>query len=105
MRPRASSPAEGSLADALRERGIEPDVFFEVSGSSAGLHEVLGAALPGAVIVPVGVQKEPLTVSLGTWTLREYAAVGSVAHVFALTCPRRCASSPRAMTGPTSRTP
>lgn len=71
------------LADALRERDVEPDVFFEVSGSPAGLQEVLGAALPGAVIVPVGVQKEAVTVPLGSWTLREYTVVGSVAHVFA----------------------
>jgi (R,R)-butanediol dehydrogenase/meso-butanediol dehydrogenase/diacetyl reductase len=73
----------GALTDELRERGIEPDVFFEVSGSGAGLDQVLGAALPGAVIVPVGVQKEPLSVPLSAWTLREYSVIGSVAHVLA----------------------
>ena len=75
------------LADRLRELGVEPDVFFEVRGSAAGLQEVLGAALPGAVIVPVGVQKEPVTIPLGSWTLREYAVIGSVAHVFATDMP------------------
>ncbi|GAA1966415.1 2,3-butanediol dehydrogenase [Microbacterium deminutum] len=72
-----------SLADGLRERDVEPDVFFEVSGSLAGLQDVVSAALPGAVIVPVGVQKEAVPVPLGSWTLREYTIVGSVAHVFA----------------------
>lgn len=73
----------GSLGDELRARDVEPDVFFEVSGSAAGLEQVLGAALPGAVIVPVGVQKEPLSVQLSAWTLREYSVIGSVAHVIA----------------------
>jgi threonine dehydrogenase-like Zn-dependent dehydrogenase len=76
-----------SLADELRQRGIEADVFFEVSGSASGLEEVLGAALPGAVIVPVGVQKDPVAVPLSAWTLREYTIVGSVAHVFATDMP------------------
>ncbi|MEU1970694.1 alcohol dehydrogenase catalytic domain-containing protein [Microbacterium sp. NPDC019599] len=71
------------LAEALRERGVEPDVLFEVSASPEGLAEVLQAAPRGAVIVPVGVQKEPTAVMLRDWTLREYSVVGSVAHVFA----------------------
>ncbi len=78
---------EESLAALLHERGVEADVFFEVSGSAAGLQEVVGAALPGAVIVPVGVQKEAVAVPLGSWTLREYTVVGSVAHVFAVDMP------------------
>ncbi len=71
------------LADALRERGVEPDVLFEVSASADALAEVLAAAPRGAVIVPVGVQKDPTVVTLREWTLREYSVVGSVAHVFA----------------------
>lgn len=71
------------LADALRERGVAPDVLFEVSASAEALAEVLAAAPRGAVIVPVGVQKEPASVNLRVWTLGEYSVVGSVAHVFA----------------------
>ena len=78
---------DAALAERLRELGVEPDVFFEVSGSAEGLSEVLDAALPGAVVVPVGVQKEPVTVRLGSWTLREYTVVGTVAHVFAADMP------------------
>jgi len=74
---------ESSLAARLGELGVDADVLFEVSGSAAGLADVLAAAQPGAVIVPVGVQKEPVAVLLGAWTLREYTIVGSVAHVFA----------------------
>ncbi|MFH8249410.1 zinc-binding dehydrogenase [Microbacterium sp. B2969] len=71
------------LADELRERGVEADVLFEVSASPEALAEVLAAAPRGAVIVPVGVQKEPTVVTLRDWTLREYSVVGSVAHVLA----------------------
>jgi len=71
------------LAEILRAEDVEADVFFEVSGSAAGLAEVFDAALPGAVIVPVGVQKNETSLALGTLTLREYTIVGSVAHVFA----------------------
>jgi threonine dehydrogenase-like Zn-dependent dehydrogenase len=66
----------------LDEVGIEPDVFFEVSGSAAGLESILSAAKPGATIVPVGIQKGDVPLPLGSWTLREYTIVGSVAHVF-----------------------
>lgn len=71
------------LAEILREGDVEADVLFEVSGSAAGLAEVFAAALPGAVIVPVGVQKAETPVALGALTLREYTIVGSVAHVIA----------------------
>jgi threonine dehydrogenase-like Zn-dependent dehydrogenase len=71
------------LADALRERGVEPDVLFEVSASAEALAEVLAAAPRGAVIVPVGVQKQQTSVELRQWTLGEITIVGSVAHVFA----------------------
>ncbi len=89
----ALGAADALLADGvplgarLRDLGVEPDVIFEVSGTAAGLAEVLDAALPGTVIVPVGVQKEPVAAPLGSWTLREYTVVGSVAHVFAVDMP------------------
>lgn len=79
--------ADTPLPEELRRIGVEPDVLFEVSGTAAGLESVLAAATPGAVIVPVGVQKSEVTVPLGSWTLREYTVVGSVAHVFATDVP------------------
>ena len=84
--------ADGLLAgeplhEQLERMGIEPDVLFEVSGTPRGLASVLAAATPGAVIVPVGVQKAEVAVPLGSWTLREYTVVGSVAHVFATDVP------------------
>lgn len=72
-----------SLTDVLRERGTEPDVLFEVSGSAEGLAAVLAAAPRGAVIVPVGVQKTRTDLALSDVTLNELAIVGSVAHVVA----------------------
>jgi threonine dehydrogenase-like Zn-dependent dehydrogenase len=74
---------ENRLRDALHERGVEADVLFEVSSSADALAEVIDAAPRGAVIVPVGVQKQPTTVSLRDLTLNENSLVGSVAHVFA----------------------
>lgn len=71
------------LVDALRARGVAPDALFEVSASPEALAEVLAAAPRGAVIVPVGVQKEPTPVALRAWTLGENSVIGSVAHVFA----------------------
>lgn len=79
--------ADTPLPEELRRIGVEPDVLFEVSGTAAGLESVLAAATPGAVIVPVGVQKSEVAVPLGSWTLREYTVVGSVAHVFATDMP------------------
>ncbi|QBE49073.1 zinc-dependent alcohol dehydrogenase [Leucobacter triazinivorans] len=70
------------LADQLAEAQLDPDVFFEVSGSAPGFTSVLDAAAPGSTIVPVGVQRTPPQQAIGTWTLREYLVVGTVAHVF-----------------------
>ncbi|GGI38677.1 2,3-butanediol dehydrogenase [Cnuibacter physcomitrellae] len=70
------------LVEILAELGYEPEVFFEVSGSRRGLDSVLAAAQPGAVIVPVGLQKLPLELDLSRFTLGELTLVGTVAHVF-----------------------
>jgi len=69
------------IRQRLAELGMEPDVFFEVSGSAPGLASVLEAADPGATIVPVGIQRGEPALPLGSWTLREYTIVGTVAHV------------------------
>lgn len=77
-----------SIRDRLVELGWEADVLFEVSGSAGGLAEVLDAAQPGATIVPIGIQRGDVPVPLGSWTLREYTIVGTVAHVVAADLPR-----------------
>ncbi len=78
---------EGSLTDRLAELGMEPDVFFEVSGSRPGIDSVFEAARPGATIVPVGIQKTPIEVLFSEWTMREYTIVGTVAHVMGADLP------------------
>ncbi|UOQ56868.1 alcohol dehydrogenase catalytic domain-containing protein [Leucobacter allii] len=75
------------LAEQLSAAGLDPDVFFEVSGSAPGFASVLDAAAPGSTIVPVGVQRTPPQQAIGTWTLSEYLIVGTVAHVFATDFP------------------
>ena len=74
---------DGALADRLVQSGMSPDVLFEVSGSAAGLTSLLEAARPGSVLVPVGIQKEPVALDLAAFTLRELTLVGTVAHVLA----------------------
>ncbi|MHA6695436.1 zinc-dependent alcohol dehydrogenase [Homoserinimonas sp. A520] len=71
----------GSLVDRLEELGMDPDVLFEVSGSAPGLASILEAAKPGATLVPVGIQRGEPALPLGSWTLREYTIIGTVAHV------------------------
>jgi len=78
---------ESSLPERLAELGMEPDVFFEVSGSRPGLDSVFEAARPGATIVPVGIQKTPIEVLFSEWTMREYTIVGTVAHVMGTDLP------------------
>lgn len=79
---------ESSVAEALAAAGWEADVLFEVSGSRSGWDAVVEAALPGAVLVPVGIQREDVPAPLGSWTLREYTIVGTVAHAMAVDIPR-----------------
>jgi threonine dehydrogenase-like Zn-dependent dehydrogenase len=76
-----------TLPERLAELGMDPDVFFEVSGSAPGLASVLSAARPGATIVPLGIQKGEPGLPLGRWTLNEYTIIGSVAHVIATDLP------------------
>jgi len=78
---------EKGLAERIDELGMEVDVFFEVTGSAPGLASVLESARPGATIVPVGIQRGEPGLPLGSWTLREYTIVGTVAHVFATDMP------------------
>lgn len=74
---------DGTLAEQLESVGMDADVLFEVSGSAPGLASVLDAARPGATIVPIGIQKADVAVPLGSWTLREFTIIGTVAHVMA----------------------
>ena len=76
-----------TLAERLAELGMRADVFFEVSGSAAGLASVIQTATPGSTIVPVGIQKEPVEVLLSNWTMGEYTVLGTVAHVYATDLP------------------
>lgn len=78
---------EGSLQAHLTEIGWEPAVFFETSGSSAGLASIVDAACRGSTIVPVGIQREPATLNLGALSLAERSIIGTVAHVFASDIP------------------
>lgn len=77
------SAGETALPERVAELGWDVDVFFEVTGSQAGLAAVLATASRGATIVPVGVQRGLSEVPLGRVTLDELSIVGTVAHVVA----------------------
>ncbi len=74
---------EGSLVERVETLGLHPDVLFEVSGTKPGLESVLAAARPGSTIVPVGIQRDEVSIALAQWTVREYSIIGTNAHVFA----------------------
>jgi len=78
---------DATISERLEQLGMDAEVFFEVSGSAPGIESVLAAAQPGATIVPVGIQKHPVSETLGKWTLREYTVVGTVALTFATDLP------------------
>lgn len=74
--------AAAPLHEFLGRLSIDPDAFFEVSGSAGGIASVFDAATPGSTIVPVGIQGGTYPASLGSWTLGELTIVGTVAHTF-----------------------
>jgi threonine dehydrogenase-like Zn-dependent dehydrogenase len=78
---------ERPLADEIDALGMDPDVFFEVSGSRPGLASVFEAARPGVTIVPVGIQHAPFEVDLAALTVREYTMIGTNALVYATDLP------------------
>jgi len=67
--------------------GFDPDVVFEASGSAAGMRTAIEVMRAGAVLVPVGIQPEPISIDIGKWSLTEVSMVGTLAHVFALDIP------------------
>jgi len=75
--------SDAPLGDVIARLGYEPEVFFEVSGSAQGLASIFDVATPGAVIVPVGLQKKRTELDLSRFTLAEFTLVGTVAHVVA----------------------
>lgn len=74
-------------ATVLADAGVQADVVFEVSGTAAGWDSAAAAASKGSRLVPVGVQKTPIEVPLGPWTLSEVSVLGTVAHVRASDLP------------------
>ncbi|MDX6334007.1 MAG: (R,R)-butanediol dehydrogenase / meso-butanediol dehydrogenase / diacetyl reductase [Streptosporangiaceae bacterium] len=69
------------LRDALVRMRIETRLFYEVTGTPAGLDSVLSAAEPGTTVVVTGVQRTPQLCDYGRVTLSELTLVGTQAHV------------------------
>ncbi len=69
------------LRDGLLRLGVETRLFYEVTGTPAGLDSVLSAAEPGTTVVVTGVQHTPQICDYGRVTLSELALMGTQAHV------------------------
>lgn len=73
--------ADQTLKTQLDELDATPTVFYEVSGSAAGLHAAIEALPRGGRLVLVGLQERPYEADLRALTLREFEYVGTNAHV------------------------
>ena len=76
----ALDPAEGSLAEALADRRLDPAVIFEVTGTVPGLVAAVESLPTAARLVAVGLHDEPRQVDLRSLTLRENEIIGTNAH-------------------------
>jgi (R,R)-butanediol dehydrogenase/meso-butanediol dehydrogenase/diacetyl reductase len=82
-----SEPGQ-DLRDALAQRGVHPDVIFEVTGRAQVLRECIAVMAPGTRLVMVGIQKGLTELELGGVSLTELDLVGTVAHVCGRDLPR-----------------
>ena len=75
----------GDSSDPDRVRDAVGDdqlaVIFEVSGSAGALATALAVAPVGGRIVAVGIQRAPVTIDLGAFTVREQTIIGTNAQV------------------------
>jgi (R,R)-butanediol dehydrogenase/meso-butanediol dehydrogenase/diacetyl reductase len=77
-----------ALPSALTERGIEPAIVYEVTGTEAGLRSALAITEPaGARVVLTGLHEQPREIDLRRITLREVELIGTNAHVCSVDLP------------------
>ena len=70
------------LAGAIRGRGLDVGIVYEVTGTDAGLRSALHVAERlGARVVLVGLHEQPREIDLRWVTLREIELIGTNAHV------------------------
>jgi (R,R)-butanediol dehydrogenase / meso-butanediol dehydrogenase / diacetyl reductase len=76
-----------ALVDEVRNRGHQPVVVYEVTGTLEGLDAARALIEPGGRIVAVGLHHQPRLVNLRALTLDEISIVGTMAHVCARDLP------------------
>ena len=76
----AIDPSAAPLADALAERGLDPAVVFEVTGTLPGLEAAIGVLPTASRLVAVGLHEAPRSIDLRRLTLRENEVIGTNAH-------------------------
>jgi (R,R)-butanediol dehydrogenase/meso-butanediol dehydrogenase/diacetyl reductase len=70
-------------ATAIKDRGMDPTVVYEVSGTVPGLKTALAVLPRGARLVLVGLQGHPVEWDVRTLSLIEHEVIGTNAHVCA----------------------
>ena len=76
-----------TLREQLEQRGMEPNVIYEATGSAAALSEAVAAISPGGRLVVVGMQARPSPIDIRRITLNEVELIGTNAHVFHIDLP------------------
>ena len=76
-----------ALVEEVRNRGHQPVVVYEVTGTLGGLEAARALVEPGGRIVAVGLHDRPRQVNLRALTLDEISIVGTMAHVCARDLP------------------
>ena len=81
-RVRLGSGEIADLARAVRDRGLDVAIVYEVTGTDPGLRSALHVAERlGARVVLVGLHEQPRQIDLRRITLREIELIGTNAHV------------------------
>jgi threonine dehydrogenase-like Zn-dependent dehydrogenase len=76
----AIDPREQPIEDLVRERGLDIDVAYEVTGTVPGLAAATTALPTGGRLVVVGLHERPREVDLRHITLTEQEVIGTNAH-------------------------
>jgi (R,R)-butanediol dehydrogenase/meso-butanediol dehydrogenase/diacetyl reductase len=76
----AIDPPDRAVEEVVRERGLDIDVAYEVTGTTAGLAAATASLPTGARLVVIGLHERPREVDLRHVSLAEQEVIGTNAH-------------------------
>jgi threonine dehydrogenase-like Zn-dependent dehydrogenase len=77
-----AATADAPLLEQLRDQIAPPQLVFECTGTAGGLQAALSLTGPGARIVVVGHQAQPVALDFRLVSLGERELTGTMAHAF-----------------------